>query len=72
MDLTPTSKEIWKPALLLAKDGKPKEAVTLLETKVIIQDSFYVALMKRLPWLTPAMIAGASIGVTQSWQCNSH
>lgn len=34
MDLTPTSKEVWKPALHLAKEGKDQEAIALLETKV--------------------------------------
>lgn len=35
MDLTEESKEIWKPARALAKEGKVPEAIALLETKVL-------------------------------------
>lgn len=61
MDLTPTSKEVWKPALLLAKEGKPQEACALLETKVSTLELLYAHLMKLLRKLTPDMIVGDSV-----------
>jgi len=63
MDLTPTSKEVWKPALLLAKEGKDQEAIALLETKVYLTTliSLYKHLIKLLRGLTPDMIVGDSL-----------
>lgn len=61
MDLTPTSKEVWKPALHLAKEGKDQEAIALLETKVYMLLMIYKHLIKLLRELTPDMIVGYSL-----------